>query len=283
MDWLKQIRYLWWLQRRRWRAKRLARRLGACGPELSLEGRVFFSRPRQVHIGTNVHLGDRLWAQTAGGLFIGNNVIVSRNCTIHTVNHDVQIPDALPYSTAYIYQPVHIEDNVWIGMNVLIAPGSRIGEGAVIGMGAVVAGEIPPLAIAVGNPARAIKYRNKDTYERPKRERKWLRNIRGIPAAHGWRPGTALARWGVFLRTELERKGYVTTQQIEEAGAKFAAALLYQFSQHHPDLRFAHYEAGYMVYDADRAMSELKSSDRTSIPLEQEEITRLRADLSEGG
>lgn len=33
----------------------------------------------------------------------------------------------------------------------------RIGDGAVIGTGAVVIKDIPPLTIAVGNPARVIK------------------------------------------------------------------------------------------------------------------------------
>ena len=34
-----------------------------------------------------------------------------------------------------------------------------IGNGAVIGSGAIVTKDIPPYAIAVGNPARVIKYR----------------------------------------------------------------------------------------------------------------------------
>lgn len=282
MEFLRRIRYLWWLRRRRWLAKRLARRLGACGPDLSVEGRVFLSTPEQVRIGTNVHLGDGFWAQTTAGLSIGSNVIISRNCTIHTVNHDFESPNALPYGTAYVHQPVHIGDNVWIGMNVLIAPGSTIGEGAVIGMGALVAGEVPPLAVAVGNPARAIRFRGRETYERLKLERKWLRSIRGIPAAHGWKPEAALAQWDALLQDELERTGYITTQQMEAAGAEYAPALLYNYSRRRPNICFAHHRAGYMVYDEARARSELETSAQTSIPLEQDEINRLRADLTKG-
>jgi len=37
--------------------------------------------------------------------------------------------------------------------------GVKIGNGAVIGANAVVAKDIPPYAIAVGNPARIIRYR----------------------------------------------------------------------------------------------------------------------------
>lgn len=37
--------------------------------------------------------------------------------------------------------------------------GVRIGNGAVIGARAIVAKNVPPYAVAVGNPARVIKYR----------------------------------------------------------------------------------------------------------------------------
>lgn len=52
-----------------------------------------------------------------------------------------------------------IGNDVWIGRNVMIMGGVKIGNGAVIGANAVVAKNIPPYAIAVGNPARVIKYR----------------------------------------------------------------------------------------------------------------------------
>ena len=52
-----------------------------------------------------------------------------------------------------------IGNDVWTGRNVTIMGGVKIGTGAVIGANAVVAKDIPPYAIAVGNPARVIKYR----------------------------------------------------------------------------------------------------------------------------
>lgn len=54
---------------------------------------------------------------------------------------------------------VTIGNDVWIGRNALVLSGAQIGDGAVIGAGSVVAGKIPPYSIAVGNPARVIKYR----------------------------------------------------------------------------------------------------------------------------
>ena len=55
--------------------------------------------------------------------------------------------------------PIIVRDDVWIGSHVLILSGVEIGQGAVIGAGSVVAKSIPPYAVAVGNPARVIKYR----------------------------------------------------------------------------------------------------------------------------
>jgi phosphonate metabolism protein (transferase hexapeptide repeat family) len=52
-----------------------------------------------------------------------------------------------------------IGHDVWIGHGAIIMPGVTIGHGAIIGSGAVVTKDIPPYAIAVGVPAKVIKYR----------------------------------------------------------------------------------------------------------------------------
>lgn len=49
--------------------------------------------------------------------------------------------------------------DVWIGHGVTVIAGKKIGTGAVVGSGAVVTKDIPPYAIAVGVPARVVKYR----------------------------------------------------------------------------------------------------------------------------
>ena len=56
------------------------------------------------------------------------------------------------------YQNI-VGNDVWIGNGALIMGGVKIGSGAIIGTNSVVAKDIPPYAIAVGNPARVIKYR----------------------------------------------------------------------------------------------------------------------------
>jgi len=54
---------------------------------------------------------------------------------------------------------VLVGHDTWIGHNVTIMGGLSIENGAVIGSGAIVTHDIPAYAIAVGNPARVIRYR----------------------------------------------------------------------------------------------------------------------------
>lgn len=53
---------------------------------------------------------------------------------------------------------------IWIGVNVTILPGVTIGENAVVGAGAVVTKDVPDNAVVVGNPARVIKYLDKEKF-----------------------------------------------------------------------------------------------------------------------
>jgi acetyltransferase-like isoleucine patch superfamily enzyme len=55
--------------------------------------------------------------------------------------------------------PINIGNDVWIGAGVIVLDGVSIGDGAIIGAGSVVTKNIPPYCIAVGNPAKVIKYR----------------------------------------------------------------------------------------------------------------------------
>lgn len=55
-------------------------------------------------------------------------------------------------------RPVVIKDGVRISVNVTILPGVTIGENSVIGAGAVVIDNIPANCLAVGVPAKPVKF-----------------------------------------------------------------------------------------------------------------------------
>lgn len=57
---------------------------------------------------------------------------------------------------------VVIGDDVWVGFGALIIGPVVIGNGAIIGAGAVVVEDIPPYSVAVGVPAKVVKYRFSD-------------------------------------------------------------------------------------------------------------------------
>jgi phosphonate metabolism protein (transferase hexapeptide repeat family) len=54
---------------------------------------------------------------------------------------------------------VVLGNDVWIGHGAVVLPGVTIGNGAVLGAGAVASKDIPPFAIAVGVPAKILRYR----------------------------------------------------------------------------------------------------------------------------
>jgi acetyltransferase-like isoleucine patch superfamily enzyme len=53
----------------------------------------------------------------------------------------------------------YLGNDVWVGANSVILKGRSIGDGAIVGAGSVVTRDVPPYAIAVGNPAKIVKYR----------------------------------------------------------------------------------------------------------------------------
>ena len=68
---------------------------------------------------------------------------------------------------------VIIDDFVWIGSDVTISGNVHIGEGAIIAIGSVVVKDVPRCAIVGGNPAKLIKYRDIERFEKLKSEGKF--------------------------------------------------------------------------------------------------------------
>ena len=128
-------------------------------------------------VNRNTVLGDYvcfmgMFINGGGPVSIGSHFHSGIQCMIITQNHDYDGGEMIPYGTRYIFKEVVIEDYVWFGRRVTILPGTHIGEGAIIQAGAVVHGEIPPYAIAGGNPAKVFKYRDIEQFQKLKAEGK---------------------------------------------------------------------------------------------------------------
>ena len=109
-----------------------------------------------------------MYINGGGNVIIGSYFHSGIECMIITQNHDYDTGALIPYGIGYSYKDVVIEDFVWLGRRVTILPGTKIGEGAIIQAGAVVHGNIPPYAIAGGNPAIVFKYREVEHFKKLK-------------------------------------------------------------------------------------------------------------------
>lgn len=101
-------------------------------------------------------------------LIIGNYCSIAPNVQfILASEHSYKYLSAFPFKVKVLGEKyealskgdIIIEDDVWLGLNSIILSGVKIGQGAIVGAGSVVTKDIPPYAIAGGNPARVIKYR----------------------------------------------------------------------------------------------------------------------------
>ena len=93
---------------------------------------------------------------------------------IITQNHNYDHGAAIPYDDTYELKNVFIEDNVWFGNRVIVVGNITLGEGAIVAAGAVVSKDVPKCAIVGGNPAKVIKYRDIEHYEKLKQEGKFI-------------------------------------------------------------------------------------------------------------
>lgn len=109
----------------------------------------------------------------SGEISFGENFHSAEGLIMLTTYHNHN-GEKLPYDETVITKNIIIEENVWIGMNVIILGGVTIGEGAIIQAGSVVSKNIPPFAIAGGNPASPFKFRDELKYYKLKEEKKFL-------------------------------------------------------------------------------------------------------------
>lgn len=117
----------------------------------------------EIIIGANGYIGAHSSIQSLKGckVIIGNNCQISHFVNIYTSNlvADQRMPDNLEKRVRKMGDVV-IGNNCWIGLGVFITEGVEIGENSVIGANSVVTKDIPPHSIAVGCPAKVVKFKS---------------------------------------------------------------------------------------------------------------------------
>jgi len=125
--------------------------------------------------GYNIEIGENFFANhnvvilDGGKVTFGDNVFIAPNCGFYTAGHPIDF-ERRNRGLEYAY-PITVGNNVWIGAGVQVMPGVTIGDGAVIGGGSVVVKDIPPNAVAVGNPCKTVRFITEDD-----RKKSWDRS-----------------------------------------------------------------------------------------------------------
>lgn len=135
----------------------LPRYFKSCGANLRCHDGVRFRNIDKINAGDNFHIGTECFLQGAGGIQIGNDVLLGPGVKIWSTNHSYKKVDIPIHLQGYENKEVIIGDDVWIGANAFVMPGAVIGSGSVISAGSVVGGKVvPEKSILAGNPARKI-------------------------------------------------------------------------------------------------------------------------------
>ncbi len=157
----------------------LQRQFLALHPECTLGDQCFISDQAAVQPGV-IHIGAR--STIAARVHIDGEVSIGADCSVNVdaaVRGRVSIGDATRigartsmvgfnhgfdaepevFRQPHTSQGIHIGRDVWIGSSVTVLDGVNIGDKAVIGAGSVVTKDVPAGAIAVGNPARVVRWR----------------------------------------------------------------------------------------------------------------------------
>ena len=128
--------------------------------ELQINGIPKIVGTKYLKLGYNVSINDKVFLQCGGGITIGNNVTLSRGCTILTEGLNVEnysLNSKKKYRD-HVSNPVIIGDGVWIAANVTVCPGSVIPNNCVVAAGACVVGKLKESNCLYGGiPARKIR------------------------------------------------------------------------------------------------------------------------------
>lgn len=112
-----------------------------------------------IRIGSGSYVGPGSVLFGAGGIDIGEAVLISPGVVITSHQHTYADRDADIRDQPLAFGRVVIERNVWIGANATVLPGVRLGEGSIVGAGAVVTKDVPPRSVVVGVPAVILRER----------------------------------------------------------------------------------------------------------------------------
>lgn len=110
-----------------------------------------------LKIGNNSAVGQFTEFGAAGGIEIGNDVIMGSYVSFHSENHIFGDSTKLIREQGVTSKGIKIGNNIWVGAKVTFLDGCSVGNNSVVAAGAVVNGIYPENSIIGGVPAKVLK------------------------------------------------------------------------------------------------------------------------------
>lgn len=110
-----------------------------------------------IKIGSNTAIGQFSEFGAAGGIEIGNDVIMGSYISFHSENHNFNDPTKLIREQGVTSKGIQLGNNIWVGAKVTFLDGCIVGNNSVVAAGAVVNGVFPDNVIIGGIPAKILK------------------------------------------------------------------------------------------------------------------------------
>lgn len=122
-------------------------------PVVRIGDRCLIGRNSSIVGHLRIDIGDDVW--TGPGVYITDQ------------NHGYEDLDQPISRQTQPEREVVIGDGSWLGTGTVVLPGARIGRHVTVGAGSVVTGELPDRCVAVGTPARVVRYHDGQAWVRP--------------------------------------------------------------------------------------------------------------------
>lgn len=117
----------------------------------------FATLGKGVKIGKDCGIGQFSFIGAAGGVTIGDNVVMGQYVSFHAQQH-VFDDSHKPISKQGVKaEGIILESDIWVGAKATFLDGAHIGRHSVVAAGAVVRGVFPPGSVIAGVPAKVIK------------------------------------------------------------------------------------------------------------------------------
>jgi len=111
----------------------------------------------EIRLGNHVRINTGAMLVAYSKICVDDDCLIGEYVSIRDADH-ATVPGTPIRHQGHVSSSVSVKKGAWIGRGCVILKGVTIGERAVIGANSVVTKDVPPNAIAVGAPARVIRF-----------------------------------------------------------------------------------------------------------------------------